>query len=214
MSTAGLGLLISNLSFGYGDQPLFEKWSTHLSAGLTWIQGDEGSGKSTLLRLMSGTLSAQAGGLSINGVSLNDRADAYCSQVFWTEPRSEVFDSMSPMEYFDTLRPKHPQFNTGLLASLQEALDLNPHLSKKLYMLSNGSKRKVWLAAAFASGAALTLIDDPFAALDQPSIKVIRQLLEDAANQTTRTFVVANYEVPEGLEVTKVIELSPPPASH
>ncbi len=214
MTPASQGLLISNLSFDYGGQSIFADWSMHFPVGLTWIYGDEGSGKSTLLRLLSGALSAQAGELCINGTCLHDRAQAYSSQVFWAEPRSEIFDAMSPLEYFDTLRPQYPHFNAAMLTSLQEALDLTPHLSKKLYMLSNGSKRKVWLAAAFASGAALTLIDDPCAALDRPSIKVIRELLEDAADQATRAFVIADYEVPEGLEVTKAIELTPRPASH
>jgi ABC-type multidrug transport system ATPase subunit len=101
-----------------------------------------------------------------------------------------------------------------MLEGLQGALDLTPHLNKKLFMLSNGSKRKVWLAAAFASGAPLTLIDDPFSALDRPSIKVIHELLEDAASQTNRIFVVADYEVPSDLAVTKAVKLSPLPASH
>jgi hypothetical protein len=35
------------------------------------------------------------------------------------------------------------------------------HLFKQIQMLSSGTRRKVWIAAAFASGAALTLLDDP-----------------------------------------------------
>ena len=35
--------------------------------------------------------------------------------------------------------------------------------------LSAGTRRKVWLAGAFASGAAVTLLDEPFAALDLPT---------------------------------------------
>jgi ABC-type multidrug transport system ATPase subunit len=214
MSTASQGLLISNLSFGYGDPPLFEKWSMHLPVGLTWIHGDEGSGKSTLLRLLSSVLSAQAGELCINGTCLQNQPEAYRAQAFWAEPHSEVFDTMSPLEYFDSLRLHYPYFNTVMLTGLQQALDLTVHLEKKLFMLSNGSKRKVWLAAAFASGAALTLIDNPFAALDRSSIKVVGELLEDATEHPTRVFVVADYEIPEGLSPKKIINLSPRPASH
>jgi hypothetical protein len=52
-------------------------------------------------------------------------------------------------------------------------------MDKKLFMLSTGSKRKVWLAAGFASGADLLLLDEPFAALDAPSIAFVKELLQD-----------------------------------
>ena len=58
----------------------------------------------------------------------------------------------------------------AVLQHLIQAFELTPHLEKPLYMLSTGSKRKVWLAAAFASGAAVTLLDQPFAALDKASV--------------------------------------------
>jgi len=51
-------------------------------------------------------------------------------------------------------------------------------------MLSTGSKRKVWQAAAFASGAALNLIDDPFAGLDQGSINFVTQQLNQAVHRS------------------------------
>ena len=57
-------------------------------------------------------------------------------------------------------------------------------------MLSTGSRRKVWLAAAFASGAALTLLDQPFAAVDKASMRVMIEWLNGAA-QAGRAVVVA-----------------------
>jgi ABC-type multidrug transport system ATPase subunit len=214
MTSSTQGLLMTNLTFGYEGQALFSSFSAQVPPGLSWLLGDEGSGKSSLLKLMSGTLKGQAGDLELNGQRLSGNPEAYKALVFWTDARTEIFDQISAREYFASLHPKFPSFNQTLLENLQAEFDLTPHLDKKLFMLSNGSKRKVWLAAAFASGAALTLIDDPFAALDRPSIKVVRELLEDAAEQATRTFVVADYAVPEGLAVTKVIELSPPLASR
>ena len=75
-------------------------------------------------------------------------------------------------------------------------------------MLSSGSRRKVWLAAAFASGAALTLVDEPFAALDQASIKVVGELLADAAGDSGRATVIAHYEAPPGLALAMTLDLN------
>jgi energy-coupling factor transporter ATP-binding protein EcfA2 len=94
-----------------------------------------------------------------------------------------------------------------VLATCVDGLALAPELNKQLFMLSTGSKRKVWLAAAFASGAALTLLDMPFAALDKASIRFVLALLEDAAADPARAFVVADYAAPAGVSLAGVIDL-------
>jgi len=65
-------------------------------------------------------------------------------------------------------------------------------------MLSTGSRRKVGLAAALAAGQPLTLIDQPFAALDGGSIRFLREVFADLADHPSRTWVVADFEAPAG----------------
>lgn len=88
-----------------------------------------------------------------------------------------------------------------------KALGLSPHLDKPLYMLSSGSKRKVWIAAACASGAALTCVDQPFAALDFASVNVVLGLLQDAAAHSQRAWVLADYVAPAGVPLAGSIHL-------
>ena len=98
-------------------------------------------------------------------------------------------------------------FDDVLLEELVESLAITPHLDKPLYMLSTGSRRKVWLAAAFASGAPVTLLDEPFAALDAPSIACVKLRLTRSASQTTRALLVADYEAPGGVPLASTINL-------
>ena len=58
-----------------------------------------------------------------------------------------------------------------------------------------------------ASGAPLTLIDQPFAALDAPSTRLLRELLKDASEQPSRAFVIADHEAPATLALGQVIQL-------
>ena len=76
-----------------------------------------------------------------------------------------------------------------------------------MYMLSTGSRRKVWLAAAFSAGATLTLLDDPFAALDRPSIAFTLAMLHKAATDPARAWLLADYQAPTGLSLASVIDL-------
>ena len=78
------------------------------------------------------------------------------------------------------------------------AFRLDEHLDKRLFMLSTGTRRKLALVMAWASGADLVLLDQPFAALDGRSREA---LLERFRQQMSlpAMWVVADYEWPEGL---------------
>jgi len=189
-------LQVKGLCFAYPQRALFTDWSASITPGLTLVRGGDGSGKSTLLRLLAGELPAQAGHLKLNSASLHAQPLAYREQLFWADPRSDAFDQITPLDYFQSLHGSYPGFDASLLNELVQGLALAPHLDKPLYMLSTGSKRKVWLAAAFASGAALTLLDEPFAALDKASMGLVLELLQDAARHPSRAWVLAHYEAP------------------
>ena len=106
-------------------------------------------------------------------------------------------------------RSRHPRWDASLLEALAGGLGLDEHADKALFKLSTGSRRKVWLAAAFASGAALTLLDQPFAAVDKASMRVITEWLDGAA-QAGRAVVVADYEPPPGVALSGTIDLDAP----
>ena len=208
MTGQSVVLQAQGLGFGYPKQPaLFTDWAVQIPPGVTWVGGGESSGKTTLLRLLAGELPAQSGVLQVNGIVLADQAKAYRNEVFWVDPRSQAFDSLTPLAYWDGLRRLHPAFANELLVDLIAGFALGPHLGKSLYMLSTGTKRKVFLAAAFACGAALTLLDEPFAALDKASIHLVLELLHEAATHPTRAWVVADYVAPHTVALAGMIAL-------
>ena len=200
-------LEVKGLGFSYPERTLFSDWSVALPPGVTLVLGGDGRGKTTLLRLLAGELAANAGELSINGIKLKTNAQGYRRQVFWIEPRTTAFDQMTPLTFFVLQRSSHAGFDDKVLARCVQGLALAPELNKQLFMLSTGSKRKVFLATAFASGAALTLLDMPFAALDKPSIAYVLSLLNESAAHPTRAFVLADYSAPAGVPLSGTIDL-------
>ncbi len=193
-------LQATGLGFGHPGQPsLFKDLSFTVPLGVSWLGGDEGSGKTTLLRLLAGELRPQAGSVRAAGA------------VFWVNPRDDGCAALTPGQCFERMARQHPLLDVMLLEQLVQALDLSPHRAKRLDMLSTGSRRKVWLAAAFASGAALTLLDQPLAALDKPSIGLVTELLQDASSHPARGWVVADYAAPRGVALAATLDLSRPP---
>lgn len=208
-STDDMVLRVEALRFAWPSQPpLFDDFSVALGPGVHLLRGEDGCGKSTALALMAGEQAAQTGTLSVGGVSLQHDAAPYRQAVFWIAPDTVDFDAVSAQEAWATLSKRYPSFDPALLAELAEAFGLTEHAHKPLYMLSTGSKRKVWLCAAFAAGAPLTLIDQPFAALDGPSIRLLRELLAEASEHPSRAWLLADHDAPAGIAFGEVIDLT------
>ncbi len=200
-------LRAKGLSFAYPQRRLFHGLTFELPAGLSLIRGGDGSGKTTLLRLLAGDLSSDAGALWLGDVSLSEQPFDYRSKVFRVDHQVNGLDQVTPEAYLAELSARHPDFDPAGLPALIDGLGLQPHWQKPMYMLSTGSKRKVWLAAAFCAGATVTLLDDPFAALDRPSIAFTLTLLQKAATDPTRAWVLADYQAPTGLPLATIIDL-------
>jgi ABC-type multidrug transport system ATPase subunit len=141
------------------------------------------------------------------GVWLPEQPEAYRLQVFWADTRSTAHDALTCRDYLATVQRLYPAFDEARLNRAIEGLSLAPHLDKNIFMLSTGSRRKLYLAAAFAAGAALTLLDTPFAALDKVSIRFALTLLAEAAQHSDRLWVLADYEQPEGMTLPTLIDL-------
>ena len=173
---------------------------TPLPPGLIAVIGSERSGKTSFLQRLCGELPAlpdQPGG---SVVARNPDAQ-------WLDLRLPGQDDETPQHVWRALQARSPRWNAGLHAKLIEAMGLLPHLEKKLFMLSAGSRRKVALAGLLACGATVTCLDQPFAALDAASIKVIRAFLQDMAQHPTRSWVVADYKADARLPWQRVISL-------
>ena len=170
---------------------------TSLPRGLIAVTGGERSGKTSFLRRLSGDLPGAP----------DEPGEAPYPDALWLDLRLPTQDNETPQQVWEALQARSPRWNAGLHQELEEALGLLPHLDKKLFMLSAGSRRKVALAGLMACGATITCLDQPFAALDAASIRVIREFLQDMAQHPTRSWVVADYEADARLPWRRVIAL-------
>lgn len=191
------------LKLRFGDRPVFTQLDLNIEAGLTLIHGDESCGKSSLLRLLAGDLEPQSGDFYLDGVRANARALRQAS--YWTDMCCDAHNAISARSYWASLQTRYPAWDTVAQEALVQGLGLAEHAEKPLYMLSTGSKRKVWLAAAFASGARLLFIDEPFAALDRASAACVSHWLSKAAQHPHRACVLADYQAPNALAMRHVL---------
>lgn len=152
-----------------------------LRAGLTFVRGGEGRGKTRLLQLIA-------------------ESSAAAGQVFLAAPADPVFDAQIARDWLAHQHARFAGWRPALGARLIEDFALAEHLEKPMYMLSTGSRRKLGLVAAAASGAPVTLLDQPYSALDMRSVRVLNELLiTQTGPASERAWVVADYALPAGL---------------
>jgi ABC-type multidrug transport system ATPase subunit len=187
-------LQVQDLAFSYPGRHVFAGWQAHFAPGITWVQGGNGSGKSTLLKLLAGALPPTLGRLRANGVDAHGQPILYRRQIFWCGPGAIAFDHLRAPEYFAFLRGLYPTFNSAQAQAQVMALGLTPFMSARLRELSTGTQRKVWLAAAFAVGSPVVLLDEPLNALDAASLRHVLAQLECCAADAQRAWIVASHE--------------------
>jgi ABC-type multidrug transport system ATPase subunit len=200
-------LKISKLTLSYPSFVVLQDFSAQPANGLVLVRGGGGRGKTSLLCVLAGELAADAGHLQVGGVWLHEQPEAYRQRVFWADTRTAAHDALTCRDYLAAVQRRSPAFDEARLHRAIEGLSLAPHLDKNIFMLSTGSKRKLYLAAAFACGAALTLLDTPFAALDKVSIRFALTLLAEVAQDRDRLWVLADYAQPEGMTLPMLIDL-------
>ena len=167
---------------------------SELPPGLVALVGDESAGKTTWLQCLSGGMP------SVSGPEPQ-------AEAVWLDLRLPQQDEDTPLQVWAQLRAQHPRWNPDLHGDLVQALSLEAHVHKRLNMLSAGTRRKVMLIAALASGASVTLLDQPFVALDMASIQVVLDFLHEAADHPERAWIVADYEAPSDLHLADLLHL-------
>jgi ABC-type multidrug transport system ATPase subunit len=188
-------------AFAQAQRPLFDSLSFTLPAGVSWLGGDEGRGKTTLLRLLAGRLSPQAGSIATDWPL---QAEELAQQVAWHEASDPAFDQTVVQDILEQLVPAGSHKR---LPELMAGLSLEPHLAKPLYQLSTGSRRKVFIAATLAQPGRLALLDQPFTALDAPSITFLLTHFRALAAAGQQALLVADYLPPEGVPLAATIDL-------
>ena len=152
---------------------------------ITALVGPNGSGKTTVLRLLAGTLAPDSGRI--------DRADAAVARTLQS---TAVFAPLTPVEHLlvaSAPRRRRAGFLRSLLATPQARAEeaafvaearrvlvrfgLAAHADTPAGELPISEQRLLTLAAAYATGASIVLVDEPTSgASAEESTRVIEQL--------------------------------------
>ncbi|MBB3381626.1 MULTISPECIES: choline ABC transporter ATP-binding protein [unclassified Rhizobium] len=177
------------------------------------LMGLSGSGKSTLLRAVNGLAPVVRGEVSVN--TKNGAVNPYsCTPKALRDLRMHTVSMV--FQQFALLPWRTVADNVGFgleLAGVPDAerkkrvdeqlqlVNLTQWANRKVNELSGGMQQRVGLARAFATGAPILLMDEPFSALD-PLIRTrLQDELLEFQRRLKRTILFVSHDLDEAFRI-------------
>jgi ABC-2 type transport system ATP-binding protein len=206
-----LMLQVQSLTKRYGARVALDNLSLAIEPGqFVALLGPNGAGKSTLFQVLTGLFVADAGEVSVAGLSLRHAAVRALKHI------GVVFQQMS-LDLDLSVR-RNLQFHAdlhGLPAALARtrieqgcaAAGLGEELARTVRELSGGNRRKVELVRALLHRPALLLMDEATVGLDPKSRRALISALHDDVAQRQSSVLWATHLVEEAEGADRVLVL-------
>jgi len=170
-----------------------------------WLRGWNGSGKTTLLRLIATAISPTFGGGSVLGFDLQTDRSAIRARTDLLSHETRLYGDLTAVEnlrFACSLYNLHPR----LAESALERVGLEEVAAVRVGKFSQGMRQRLALARCLMRAPALTLLDEPYAALDADARIVVDELLI-TAHADGQTIVVASHEAPPAYLVDREVTM-------
>ena len=192
-------LLLDQLAFAYGRQPLFSHFCAQLNApGIYGLFGRNGSGKSTLLKLLCGLLTPSEGEIEVLGLRIPEQAEVLRSRIGYMTQKFSLFEDLSVRENLEFLAavqnlPKaRARQRIDQLVGQYHFADRQKQLAGTL---SGGQKQRLALAGAVIHEPELLFLDEPTSGLDPAAAAEFDTLLDELHAELGFTALMITHDV-------------------
>ena len=205
-------LTVSNISAGYGGQPVVRDASLEISKGsLVTIIGPNGHGKTTLLRCISGIVGINTGSISFDGARIDGlRVDEVVQLGVVHIPQGDMLFPEMTVDENLLMGGYLINSDSKLDERRGEVLDLFPKLGERKNQiastLSGGERRMLAIGRGLMTGAKILLMDEPSLGL---APVVIEQIFESirTLNNEGQTILLVEENVSRAINFSDHIYL-------
>ncbi len=189
-------------TYSRGDAPAVENFSLDIRDGeFMVLVGPSGCGKSTTLRMVAGLEMPSAGRIFIGQTDVThlppkDRDIAMVFQNYALYPHMTVRDNMA---FALKLRSYPSREIERRVASVAEALGLEPYMKRLPKALSGGQRQRVALARAIVREPAVFLFDEPLSNLDAKMRVEMRSEIIRLHNRLGTTMIYVTHDQTEAM---------------
>lgn len=212
-NTARGDVVLSHVTFGYGEKPVLSDFSMTVKEGeQVTLVGRTGAGKSTVFRLLLGLYQPEKGHITIGGVNVSAipdherRACIGCVEQHFSRVPGTVLDQIT---LSDPIITEEMAQNAAKLAGMDDAIRALPDGYNTICidgMFSQGEWQLLSIARAAAANPAVLLLDEITANLDAETEARVLEALRRASEG--RTVLSISHRIYENLG-GRTVELKP-----
>lgn len=174
---------VTNLSKIIRGSVILDNISIHFESGHIYgIIGKNGSGKTMLLRAISGLIVPSSGVVYVDGKALGTEI-SFPPEIGILIEKPEFLGHLSGFENLKMLSEIKGSISDANIAEYMNYFDLDPEEKKPVRKYSQGMKQKLGIIQAIMENQKLLVLDEPFNALDEKSVKLFRELLIEYKKQ-------------------------------
>lgn len=157
------------------------------------ITGQNGSGKTMFLRAISGLIHPTEGKVFINGKELFKEVDFPMNTGIVIE-KPEFLGYLSGLENLTLLSKVNNKISLLQIKEYLRLFNLNPDSKLHMKSYSLGMKQKIGIIQAIMENPDILILDEPFNALDQESVELLRNILLKFKNQGKLIIVTSHHK--------------------
>lgn len=175
------------------------------AGGYGLIIGPTGSGKTTLLEAIAGHLAPESGRVHLRGVEVThappeQRRVGFVYQHYHLFPHFTVGENIGY-----GLRALPPDARGARIRELAGMLGLLPLLDRGVAGLSGGEQQRIALARALAPRPSILLLDEPFAAVDPATRRMLRSEIRSLHEREGITTLQVTHDFEDAMRLGDVV---------
>lgn len=187
---------VRDLTFGYEDIPVLKNFNLRVNKGeILLIEGDNGVGKTTLLKCIGSVVN---GGKNIyfEGKHLLEHRDLIKNISFvWSEDTLYEYLTVGEnIKFYKNLFNEKYDYDAKIKEYIQ-LFDIDQYYDLLVKNLSQGTRKKVYLAIMMSKSFKAIVLDEPFTALDKiTQEKIISKIKYEAINNDKAVIMVTHID--------------------
>lgn len=198
---------LRNIEKKYKDNLIFDNINFDFKENTSYaITGINGCGKSVLLKIICGFSLPDQGTVHINGEKLGEKYD-FIPNAGVSINAPEFVKTMTGYENLKALAEIKNICTDEDIHNLCRQLGIDQALNKKYKTYSLGMKQKLRLAQALMENPDILILDEPFNALDENSVKVVKDILNEFIRQPNKILIFTSHHIDDVEDLADVILL-------
>ena len=202
---------LEKISLSFEKRLVLDNIGFNLNQGqILGLLGPNGVGKSTIFNIITGLLKPNFGSIIINNENVIDYPIASRSKKFkigYVPQYGGYFHDLTLMENLKAIgeiQISDLKIRNSRIEDLISQFELESTVNIPAKFLSGGQKKKLVIALALLSEPKVLLLDEPFAALDVLTIKMLKELIVNLQTQNNLSVCICDHQARDLLSCVDV----------